>query len=192
MRVRPDDLADDAADAWVAALGQSGLKTRPGAGGVDVILDGPSGPIGIDVKAVCVGKPSRLAALIRVHPRRKVAGIDVVVVVADEISGAARELLRNAGWGYLDRRGRLWFRTGGVLINDTDLEPSLRHPGEASGTDPLAGRVGLAMGVWLLMHPDQRHGVRGLARCLGVLHPARTRPCASCKTPRWWTRAAVR
>jgi hypothetical protein len=89
---------------------------------------------------------------------------DVVVVVADEISEASRDLLRERGWGYLDRRGRLWLRTEDLIINDTDIDPQPRSKSTSAGTNPLTGRIAMGMSLWMLMHPDQSMGVRSFAR----------------------------
>lgn len=146
-----------------------GFRARPGGdAGADVVLDGPNGPVAIEVKAASVADPSRVGALVGSYARgasvRPVADVDVVVLVADELPAASRELLRDHGWGYLDRRGRLWLRTNDIVINDTDLEPLPRRRGQAPLANPLSGRVALGMAVWILMHPLKRGSVRALAR----------------------------
>src|SRR5689334_23377840 len=49
----------------------------------------------------------------------------VPIVVADKVLGDAGRALDAAGWGWLDRRGRLRLRSGGALI-DVDIDPAPR------------------------------------------------------------------
>ena len=85
-------------------------------------------------------------------------------LVADEIPRASRQLLREHGWGYLDRRGRLWLQTTGVTVNDTDIDPLPRLRTESSSSDPLSGRASRGVALAMLMHPHEAISVRGLAR----------------------------
>lgn len=169
MRTASSDLHADAVEALSTALHQTGIGSHPSNDpGADVVLDGPNGPVAIQIKAVSVGDPARVEALVGSHARSTNARpgheADVVVLVADELPEVARELLRDHGWGYLDRRGRLWLRASGIVINDTELEPLPRHRGQAPPATPLTGRVALGMAVWMLMHPRQDMTVRALAR----------------------------
>ena len=87
------------------------------------------------------------------------------VVIADRISKAGRETLRDLGYGWLDRRGslRLWAR--GLRI-DAQVPASTIHSGPrrvVSTFSPAAREVA----VELLLAPDQRPSPRGLASKLG-------------------------
>lgn len=169
MRTDREDLHDDAVEALSTAFHAVGLEVHPDpTGNVDMALEGPHGPVGIQVKAASVADPARIGSLVGSHSPRAELGpgahFDVVVLVADELPEASRDLLRDHGWGYLDRRGRLWLRTNDIVINDTELEPLPRHRQQTRPANPLTGRVALGMAVWMLMHPSDTHGVRALAR----------------------------
>jgi len=73
-------------------------------------------------------------------------------LVADRITSEAREMLDDAGWGWLDRRGHLRLRAPGVLI-DTSVEPSARE--DAPPSEPIRGRAGLAVAYRLLTSPTE-------------------------------------
>lgn len=73
-------------------------------------------------------------------------------LVADRITSEAREMLDDAGWGWLDRRGHLRLRAPGVLI-DTSVEPSARE--DAPPREPIRGRAGLAVAYRLLTNPAE-------------------------------------
>jgi hypothetical protein len=171
MRASPQQLERNASQALVDAFARSDLTAviAPCSPSHDIVLEGPSGPITIELKVMSVATAGRIQALFDGyrHAKRGSEAADVVVVVANELPADARDFLRSVGWGYLDRRGRLWFRADGVLINDTDLPPETRQRQTPAPVDPLRGRVALSIGVWILMHPDEPHGVRGLARELG-------------------------
>lgn len=171
MRVSQHELESDAVDALSVAFTQAGLHVRQESsfadGAVDLVLDGPSGPIYLEVKALSVADPGRIATIVnsaQMQARWSESEADAVVLVADELSDTSRTFLRDHGWGYFDRRGRLWFKTDGVMINDTDIEPQPRHRSTAGDTNPLNGRVALGMALWMLMHPDGFPGVRALSR----------------------------
>ena len=83
----------------------------------------------------------------------------------EQLSGEARDLLRSTDWGYLDRRGALWIRRHDLIVNDTSIEPLMRHRPRPDG--PIRGRV--ALGVALrLIHPKSRESVRDLADVVGA------------------------
>ena len=170
MRTSREILQADAVDALTVALTQAGLQVRrevlDGPIGPFLIVEGPNRSITLEVKATSVADPGQVTAMLQDSARRRPSQspIDAVVLVADEVSGASRDLLREHGWGYLDRRGRLWLRVGDLMINDTEIEPQPRHGGDGSAKDPLGGRTAMGMSLWMLMHPEQSAGVRSLAR----------------------------
>lgn len=92
-----------------------------------------------------------------------------VVVVADRISDAGRDVLRAAGWGWLDRRGHLRLWAPGLRI-ETDLE--------IDGAEPRGGNpwtaVGLEVALHSLIHPDRpvtaRRVAPGIGRSVGATH----------------------
>lgn len=169
MRASRDSLQADAVDALTDALTQAGLQVRQGPAGPDgpfLTFQGPNRSITLEVKATSVADPGRVNAMLQDSARHRSSQspADAVVLVADEVSKASRDLLREQGWGYLDRRGRLWLRTEDLIINDTEIEPQPRHRGQDAPTDPLGGRTAIGMSLWMLMHPEQPVGVRALAR----------------------------
>jgi hypothetical protein len=85
--------------------------------------------------------------------------------VGDQISEGARDLLREGGWGYFDRRGRLWMRGEGLFI-DTDVEPQPRDGSEPSTQSPWRARVGIGIALIMLADLSVSQAVRGLARIL--------------------------
>lgn len=88
------------------------------------------------------------------------------MLVADRITSDARERLNEAGWSWLDRRGRLHLTAPGVRI-DADVPPDARLPSSPTGRDPITGPGGLAVAYWLCEHPGQAVSPTGLAPILG-------------------------
>jgi hypothetical protein len=73
--------------------------------------------------------------------------------VADQITAEARRFLTDAGWSWLDRRGRLHLRGAGIRV-DVDIPSVGRAQGEATQA-PISGRGGLTVAYWLCAHPDE-------------------------------------
>lgn len=154
MRSLVEALSVSAVDAVVSS----------GARGPDIWVDGPLGRVAVEVKAMSAADPIRIAGLLDAVA---MVGEAAYVLVADEIPEASRQLLRTRGWGYLDRRGRLWFTAAGTRINDTELAPIPRAGIESRPAEPIGGRVGVAIAMQLLMHPEEPLSVRELARRVG-------------------------
>jgi hypothetical protein len=87
----------------------------------------------------------------------------VGVLVADRVTEAARSILRNAGWGWLDLRGQLHLAVPGIYVH-ADIQ-SMRE--QTASTDPFGGRSGLEVSVELLLNPTDSVGVRSLAHRIG-------------------------
>lgn len=175
MRTSREELHDDAVEALLDALKEAGLSASRG-GEADFILRGPAGTLIVEVEAMSVGDAPRVQALLQ----RKTGAPDsahMVVLVADQLADDAKKLLRNTDWGYLDRRGALWMRGPGMIVNDTSLTPLDRRRAHAQGA--IRGRVALGVAVFLLMHPHERPTVRDIAGVLGAspstVHDALTR-----------------
>ena len=88
------------------------------------------------------------------------------MLVADKITSDARERLNEAGWSWLDRRGRLHLTAAGVRI-DVDVPSDPRLTSEPRARNPIAGPGGLAVAYWLCEHPGRAVSPTGLAPVLG-------------------------
>lgn len=110
--------------------------------------------------------PATLAQVVADAPPRRPA-----VVVADRISEPGRDVLRRAGWGWLDRRGHLRLWTNGVRV-DVPV-PGLADHTEQRGGNPWT-TVGLEVAVAALLEPDRvvttRHVARTIGRSVGAVH----------------------
>lgn len=108
--------------------------------------------------------PAELARLVTTPSDR---GIDVVI--ADRISEAGRDVLRNAGWGWLDRRGHVRVWTIGLRVESpmAAAEPPPRRTN-------LWTTVGLEVALWALCHPADKATARTVAptisRSVGAAH----------------------
>lgn len=111
-----------------------------------------------DVLARAHPSPAELAALVAIEPERQ------GVVVADRISEAGREVLRAAGWGWLDRRGHLRLWVAGTRI-DAPL-PNAGAPARPASAEPWT-TVGLEIAVAVLCEPTVPVAARRLAGVIG-------------------------
>ncbi len=160
--------------------------------GIDVVQSPDSGadltlalpqrpPVAIEVKAVAQrAEPGPVANALRtwneqlVGMRGSTGGEVYGVVVAAAIPEATKAILREAGWGWLDRRGELDLRIPGLVIHATDIEPSVDNVASGSAQrvrDPIRGRAGITVAACLLLAPGATPGVREIARA-GELAPS--------------------
>lgn len=169
MRTDAGELHSDAVEALLDATREAGLLASP-SDDADIALEGPAGLLLIEVVAVSVldadRARARLAAAEHARPRSGLSPATMRVVVADQLSAEAREILRESEWGYLDRRGALWLRGPGLIVNDT----SLRSLGRRSRRrdEPIRGRVALGVALRRLMHPEPKESVREIAAVVGA------------------------
>lgn len=103
--------------------------------------------------------PAGLAALVADTPASRSA-----LVVADRISRPGREVLRTAGWGWLDRRGHLRVWQPGLRI-ETDV--TSRIPRTSGDTANPWTTVGLEIALAALIRPDDVLTARHLAPVIG-------------------------
>jgi len=82
------------------------------------------------------------------------------IAVADRISTEARETLRNAGVGFLDRRGHLRLVLPPIVI-DTAVPATVGAVGSARGA--LSRPVAIEVAITCLLEPRRPHGVREVA-----------------------------
>jgi hypothetical protein len=90
----------------------------------------------------------------------RLGGDRPVVVVADRVASAAREALREAGVGYLDRRGHLRFVLPPIVI-DAPVPASVSSEGRAVGA--LDRSVAIEVAIACMLEPRRPHGVREVA-----------------------------
>src|ERR1039458_8971248 len=181
MRTPPEELHDDAVEALLDALREAGL-TASRDRGADIVLRGPTGnPVTLEVKAISVGDATRVRDQMgRNAEEARAAGETprIRVLVADQLSEDARDLLRGTDWGYLDRRGALWLRSPGLIVNDTSLRPLERRRPRSDAA--VRGRVGLGVVLRLLMYPHSTSSIRYLASAVdaspSTVHDTVARP----------------
>ncbi len=82
--------------------------------------------------------------------------------MADRVTAAARTILREAGWGWLDLRGHLHLTAPGLFV-DADVPPANTARGRSI---PLAGHVGIEVAAAVLLKPDEPAAVRRIAAAL--------------------------
>lgn len=127
----------------------------------------------VDEALVVDGARLGLRLVARAHPtpadlRQVVAeagGRLPAAVVADRISDAGRDVLRRAGWSWLDRRGHLRLWASGVRI-ESPLPDSAGSPGRAASTNPWT-TVGLEIALAALCRPHDPVTARRVAPIIG-------------------------
>ncbi len=101
--------------------------------------------------------PGELATLVAEQP-------EPGLVVADRISAAGRDVLRDAGWSWLDRRGHLRVWQPGLRI---ETEVALGGPDGRGATSSPWTPVGLEVALHALCHPDEPVRARAVAADIG-------------------------
>jgi hypothetical protein len=169
MRTPSVELHSGAVEALLDALREAGLQAdrSPRA---DLTVEGPTGALLVEVKAASVLDAGRARAQLEAWAGAR-AGSEkpsgtMLVLVADQLSEAARELLRHSDCGYLDRRGALWLRAPGLFVNDTGLSPLARR--SRRHDEPIRGRVAMGVALRRLMRPEATESVREIAAVLGA------------------------
>jgi hypothetical protein len=158
-RTRPIDVTEGGLEALVSALlaldftvGDGGLG-----GGIDrvvhTMVDDRPLSLMVQVKAYCTGAMARQLLDHNGPKPDRPLGDTLPVLVADKITTEAQELLSDAGWSWLDRRGRLHLRGPAVRV-DADVPTSPSTPPSQTLT-PVAGPGGMAVAYWLCAHPDK-------------------------------------
>jgi hypothetical protein len=156
------ELGRLAEDAVGAALESIGVRHEAaGDSTADVLAHIDDRVVAIEVKTTAYATPERVRAIVGRDQRGSAARL----LVADHITEIARDELAAAGWSWLDRRGHLYLRAAGVMI-DRDIEP-LPRPNAAGPADPIAGAAGRASAYAALLDPDRALPVRATAGVLG-------------------------
>jgi len=92
-------------------------------------------------------------------------------LVADLVAATARTVLAENGWSFLDRRGHLYLRADGVLV-DANLPAVARTEGRRSRD--IAGTAAISLALALLAEPSERPSLRSVARRIQMSHTAVT------------------
>ena len=152
-------------------VGDAGESDNSPGGAIAASVDGQE--LAIEVEAFSRVRLSDALGLVRRFAQAS-PPTPRVVVAADRIDAAAKAELVDAGLGYWDRATcRLVLRAPGVRIDSVVVD----HPQVTAlldGADegaplrsPFSG-VGVRVAYWLLTHPDQRLGVRAVAKDMGA------------------------
>jgi hypothetical protein len=158
----PTHFGVDAFDAIQEAAGAVGLSLEEDHTGDFVLINPAGGHVVIELKRMSLVSADGLTDRIEAWNRQS-SDAAVGVVVADRVTQEARDVLRAAGWGWLDLRGHIHIVGPGLFV-DTEV-PALKQPSGRSA--PLAGRVGVEVASVLLLDPDKPAGVRSIAGTLG-------------------------
>ncbi len=157
----PDDDVSDLLDELESALTAVGLSCS--VDGSTLVVDGTR--LVPFLVARAHPTPADLAQLVGEHRRRAPA-----LVVADRISEPGRSVLRDAGWGWLDRRGhvRLWVSGARVDTTVPGVTTERRRPSN------LWTQVGLEVALAALVEPEHPVTARRVApvigRSVGAVH----------------------
>jgi hypothetical protein len=169
-RTTKADLAAQGEQAVVRALRSLGHQVEAGAEGsswdLNTTVDGINVPIEIGAAAVIT--PETVARL--VHDSDKRERSVAHLVVGDLVTAAAQDALREAGRGWLDRRGHLVLRAKGVHI-DADV-PADQRPTAGSPSQTISGAAAISWAAALLMSPEDPPSMRSVARQVSLSHSA--------------------
>ena len=130
-----------------------------------VTVDGNTIPVVIEAAAIV--NPEMVQRLITRSSTLKDA---IGVVVGDLITAPARDALRDAGWGWLDRRGHMALRANGLYI-DVDVPADDRHVVRPP-LQPISGVAAISWAAALLMAPEDPPSMRSVARRVSLSHSA--------------------
>lgn len=157
------------------ALGALELPVEVRAGRVDVdnlghlevALDGRTLDVVVvtraDLRPAAASQLPELTGGVRSGPPR------TGLVVADRLAGHTRDVLRERGWGWLDRRqGQLRLWAPGVRIDARLPVPSVPAGAEPARVRNPFSASGRRLALWLLLHPHEPASPRAVAREIGV------------------------
>lgn len=163
-------LATQGGSAFARALRHLGhhvVEAPEGTGGdLMVTVDGIEVPV--QIEAASVVNPGTVGRLVTGAPKSRTAVAHIVV--GDLISGPAQEALREAGWGWFDRRGHVVLRATGVHI-DADV-PIDERPTAGAPSKPISGAAAISWAAALLMSLEDPPSIRQVARRVSLSHSA--------------------
>lgn len=151
----------------LASLGH-GVAETPRDHGPDLVVTVDGIDVPVELNAASVVNPGTVSRMIASAPNHQTPVTQVVV--GDLITGAAREALRVAGWGWLDRRGHLMLRAKGVHI-DAEVAADVRATAGAP-PKPISGAAAISWAAALLMAPSNPPSMREVARQVSMSHSA--------------------
>ena len=166
-RTTKAELAKQGRDAVTETFAALGQQATSGADGVTTLdFDGRQLTFQVHCASVCSPEVAH-----RLVTAENSIGAPAPLLVADLVAATARSILVDNGWSYLDRRGHLYLRSDGVLI-DTDVPPLARTVGPRKRE--IAGTAAISLAVALLMDPGGRPSLRSVARRITMSHTAVT------------------
>jgi hypothetical protein len=170
VRTTKADLTAQGEAAVERALASFGHQVRLAPVGApwDLVATVDGMEVPIDVKAASVITPDTVTRLLRSSDPR---GEGVAhVAVGDLITVSAQETLRDAGWGWLDRRGHLLLRAKGLHI-DAEVAADER-PTAGAPPRPISGVAAVSWAASLLLSPEKPPPLRDVARRVSISHSA--------------------
>lgn len=161
-------VAEQAFMDALASIGVSARQPVPPDSAVDFWVDIPGGDrVPVEVKYAALASVDGLTRQIDQWNRALPETVDgqalQKVLIADRITAAARDLLNELGWGWLDLRGQLHLAAPGLFVHVAVNPPG---PTTQRHSHPFTGQSGLEVAVELLLHPERQIGIRTLARRL--------------------------
>jgi len=169
-RTTKADLQAQGVVALARALESLGhlSSDHPGDPGRDLTVTVDDTEVLVAVDAASVVSPETVSQVLATTDMRGDAIAHIVV--GDIITRPAQDALRDAGWGWLDRRGRLVFRARGVHI-DAAVPPDARQAGSGPPR-PISGVAAISWAAALLLSPDDPPSMRQVARQVSISHSA--------------------
>lgn len=169
-RTSKASLAAQGESAFARALGSLGhqVAESPHSAGGDLVVTVDGIEVPVEIRAASVVTPETVIRVLAAVAKRRTKIAHVVV--GDLITGPAREALRDAGWGWLDRRGHVLLRGKGVHI-DADV-PADGRPTVGALPRPISGAAAVAWAAALLMSPADPPSMRAVARRVSLSHSA--------------------
>jgi len=161
-RTPPSELERTALVALTAAFESAGVPTTA-SDAADLVVRAPGGTrLDLQVKPASRVGPMQVRRYLE-----QTLGPGILMVVADELTRDAQQELREAGAGFLDRRGHLYLRSDALHL-DVDIAPDPRKSETSAVSDPIRGGAGITVASALLLHAGEALGVRELARRTGL------------------------
>lgn len=158
--------AEQALRHAVESLGHT-IVAPPDQAGWDLTVTVDGIDVHVELAVGSVITPEAVARMIASADRRRTTVAHLVV--GDLVTSAARDSLRSAGWGWLDRRGQLVLRADGIHI-DAQIPPDDRQIERRRNV--ISGIAAISWAAALLLSPEDPPSMRGVARRASISHSA--------------------